>query len=290
MSTSLSEREQGVSTLNVVMESIDPETAKEYLALNVEHNRSVRDWKVTRYAYAMQQGRWIATSSTIKFDTNGHLLDGQHRLLAIIEAGIAVDMMVSRGEDPNSIHVIDVNTPRNAADSLVVSGVASKTNATQLAGLANALNGYENGFYVHAMSELNNADRLANDEMIEFVRDRNGSMHEALVVANKVLRLVPLNRSGVAVAYLVLKKLDPDAADEFFNRLAEGILHGGEDPLVVLTRKATSERLMPNRKNLVGTTLYLIFRTWNAWRTGETLGKFQYGSKGGGWTVIPKPI
>lgn len=279
-----------MSNISVAMEQIDPDIAKVYLAKNLDHNRTVRQWKVGRYAFAMQEGRWIPTSSTIKFDSDGHLIDGQHRLLAVIEANLKVDMMVARGEDPNAVHVIDVNTPRNAADSLVLTGSVTKTSATQMAGLANALNGYEQGYFVNAMSELGNADRFANDEMVEFVKERFAEMEEALVVANHVMRMLPLNRSGIAVAFLVLRKVDADAADEFFNRLAQGILHGGEDPLVVLTRKATSERLQPHRKNLVGTTLYLIFRTWNAWRSGEALGKFQYGSRGGGWTTIPKPI
>lgn len=277
--------------ITMVMEDITPEQAEKYLAKNVEHNRVVRDVKVIRYAEAMVDGHWLATSSTIKFDRNDNLIDGQHRLMAIIRAGKAVRMAVARNESPQSIHVIDTNTPRNGGDSLVVAGLSPRGKSTQVAGTANALHGWHNGLYTNAMSSLNYGDRLTNDEMVVFVREHLDILMEAIEVADRVHRMVPLNKSGIGLAYIVLKNIDEDAAKEFFHRLAEGILHGATDPLLTLTRKVNADRLTPTgRQAITGTTLYLIIRTWNAWREGEALGKFQYGSKKGGWTAIPRPI
>jgi hypothetical protein len=277
--------------ITMVMEDITPEQAEKYLAMNVDHNRAVRDIKVSRYANSMTEGHWLATSSTIKFDRDGHLIDGQHRLMAIIRAGITVRMAVARNESPASIHVIDTNTPRNGGDSLVFAGLTPRGKATQIAGTANALNGWQNGYYTNAMSALNYGERMSNDEMVVFVREHHAILLEALDVADRVHRMVPLNKSGIALAYIVLKNVDAEAANEFFNRLAEGILHGATDPLLTLTRKVNADRLTPTgRQAITGTTLYLILRTWNAWREGEVLAKYQYGSKKGGWTAIPRPV
>jgi hypothetical protein len=277
--------------ITMVMEDISPEQAEKYLSMNVDHNRAVREMKVVRYAESMTEGHWLATSSTIKFDRDGHLIDGQHRLMAIIRAGITVRMAVARNESPASIHVIDTNTPRNGGDSLVFAGLSPRGKATQVAGTANALNGWQNGLYTNAMSALNYGERMSNDEMVVFVREHHHALMEALDVADRVHRMVPLNKSGIGLAYIVLKNVDADAAEEFFTRLAEGILHGAQDPLLTLTRKVNADRLTPTgRQAITGTTLYLIIRTWNAWREGEVLSKYQYGSKKGGWTAIPRPV
>jgi hypothetical protein len=283
--------EQGTKTgLVITEETITPEKAIEYLSLNIENNRSVREWKANKYAEAMANGRWLQTSATIRFDTNGKLIDGQHRLQAIIRYGKPVKMMVSRGERPESIHVVDTQTSRNPRDSLVVAGLAGRGESSQVAGLANVMIGWEYGSFIHSMSEMATSDRLSNDEMIEYVQLHGDRIKEALDVANSVLRSLPLNRSGIAMAYLVLKEVDAAAAEEFFMRLSEGILEGQSDPLVGLVRKANAERLLPQRRNAPGTTLYLIIRTWNAWREGSGPVKYLMGSPVGGWTAIPRPI
>lgn len=276
--------------ITMVMETITPAMAEKYLALNVEHNRVVRDLKVQRYADAMTEGHWLPTSSTIKFDRNGHLIDGQHRLMAIIKSGKTVRMAVARNESPASIHVIDTNTPRNGGDSLVFAGLANKGRAFQVAGIANALNGWHNGLFTNAMSALGQGERMTNDEMVVFVREHQAIIEEAMHVADQVYRMVPLNKSGVALSYIVLKNVDADAAEEFFSRLMNGVLHGAEDPLLTLTRKVNADRLTAGKKSITGTTLYLIIRTWNAWREGEVLTKYQFGSRKGGWTAIPRPV
>jgi hypothetical protein len=282
--------EQVATTIVITTERITPEKATEYLSKNIDNNRKVRDWKVNKYAEAMATGRWLSTSSTIKFDTNGELIDGQHRLGAIIRYGEPVEMVVSRGERPESIHVIDTQTQRNPRDSLVVSGLTGRGESSQVAGLANVMVGWESGAFAHSMSELATSDRLANDEMVEYVQHHAEQIAVALTVANAVLRSIPLNRSGIAMAYLILREVDAAAAEEFFTRLSEGILEGQNDPLVSLVRKANAERLLPHRRNAVGTTIYFILRTWNAWREGSGPVKYIMGSHTGGWTAIPKPI
>jgi hypothetical protein len=45
-------------------------------------------------------GHWTSTHSAIAFDTNGVLLDGRHRLLAVIESGITLPMLVLTEQEP----------------------------------------------------------------------------------------------------------------------------------------------------------------------------------------------
>ena len=79
-----------------IQETITPENAKKMLAFN-KVNRPISEKTSKAYAEDMKNGRWDTnTTSCIAFDTKGNLVDGQHRLTAVIIAGVPVKMWVSR--------------------------------------------------------------------------------------------------------------------------------------------------------------------------------------------------
>lgn len=96
---------------------VTPEMAKAWLGQNT-NNRTVRGAVVDRYAQAMKEGSWIATHQGIAFDIDGRLVDGQHRLLAIVKSGVSVDMMITFNLDVKAYGGMDQGAARNAADLL----------------------------------------------------------------------------------------------------------------------------------------------------------------------------
>jgi hypothetical protein len=66
-------------------------------------------------------GRWVLTHQGIAFGSDGTLYDGQHRLRAVVESGIAVAMRVTRGVSPEALDVIDTGTARRSQDVLAIS-------------------------------------------------------------------------------------------------------------------------------------------------------------------------
>lgn len=96
---------------------ISPATAIAWLEGNT-HNRALRDSAVQRYARDMKAGRWRLTHQGIAFGPDGKLIDGQHRLWAIVEADTPIRMMVARGVSADAQAVIDDNLPRTAVDAL----------------------------------------------------------------------------------------------------------------------------------------------------------------------------
>lgn len=97
---------------------ITPELAAGWLEQNTTDNRVVRTAWVNLLADAIRKGQWRLTHQGIAFDTKGQLVDGQHRLWAIIEAGTAVDMAVTTGVEPKAFTVFDIGAKRTLADSL----------------------------------------------------------------------------------------------------------------------------------------------------------------------------
>jgi hypothetical protein len=71
----------------------------------------------------MRIGRWRGKSHQgIAFDEHGRLADGQHRLLAVVEAGVAVEMNITTMMPDNVIPSIDLQKKRSLADAMGLSG------------------------------------------------------------------------------------------------------------------------------------------------------------------------
>lgn len=103
-------------------EVITPQIAKAYLACGVSNNRHINKMIVNKYKTDIANGNWMATHQGIAFDENGLLIDGQHRLTAIVESGVSVPMLVTRGVERPGLLVIDSGKTRTASDSLKISG------------------------------------------------------------------------------------------------------------------------------------------------------------------------
>lgn len=101
---------------------ITPTEANKILQ-NQRINRNVLTSHVKLLANDMTNGRWVSCSEPIKFDTSGLLIDGQHRLHAVIESGESQIFNVLTGFSEESMSVIDIGTPRSAAHIAQISGV-----------------------------------------------------------------------------------------------------------------------------------------------------------------------
>ena len=94
---------------------ITPEMAQKCLSKN-PLNRRIDPVVVRRYAEEMRTSRWRITHQGICFDENGNLLDGQHRLAAIVKCGIAQWMFVVKGVPRTSCPAIDTGRMRSLSN------------------------------------------------------------------------------------------------------------------------------------------------------------------------------
>lgn len=95
--------------------TITPELAKSFLGNNTE-NRKKRGWWVTCLANMIKRGEWLLTHQGIAFTKSGKLIDGQHRLEAIVEAGMPVQMLVIYDVDDSAFKVVDSGVKRTLSD------------------------------------------------------------------------------------------------------------------------------------------------------------------------------
>jgi hypothetical protein len=95
--------------------TITPEIAEEMLTHN-SCNRGVSGQLVKKYADDMMSGNWDLTPQPIVFDKEGVLMDGQHRLMAVVRSGLSNRFVVCTGAPLT--YNIDVGRKRTILNQL----------------------------------------------------------------------------------------------------------------------------------------------------------------------------
>jgi hypothetical protein len=83
--------------ITFTLEAISPHVAKQYLERN-HKNRSLTKERVNALSRDIQSDAFMVTHQCIAFNANGDLIDGQHRLSAVVATGKSVQMYVARYE------------------------------------------------------------------------------------------------------------------------------------------------------------------------------------------------
>ncbi len=110
----------------IAIERITPKAAENMLAANKNNQRTLRPAHVAFLAAQMATGEWSATAEPLSITSNGTIINGQHRLHAIIKYGQPVKMLVMRGQPETDFHYIDTGIQaRNAVDHATISGKAN---------------------------------------------------------------------------------------------------------------------------------------------------------------------
>jgi hypothetical protein len=105
--------------IKTVQTPVTPQMAMAWLEKNT-HNRPVSQGQVDRYARDMAMGRWRITHQGIAISDVGTVIDGQHRLWAVIESQRTVIMQVTTGLPLDTQEAIDGGLGRSARDVIAL--------------------------------------------------------------------------------------------------------------------------------------------------------------------------
>lgn len=94
---------------------VTPEMAAMWLRTS-KNNRKIKVARVERLADDIRCGRWRETHQGIAFSISGVLIDGQHRLRAIVVSGIAIMLNVTHEVDDGAVGAVDIGAVRSAVD------------------------------------------------------------------------------------------------------------------------------------------------------------------------------
>lgn len=206
--------------------SINPELANTMLKANFELNRNLKPLRVELFQREIEAGRFHATGQLLIFDELGYLIDGQHRLTAIVKAGRSAVMGIYYGV---SIHVrplIDQGIQRSGSDSLHIAGYKapkSGGNATDMAAAIRIMRVYDGrtpltAFFTTGLLQISGGE--TRDLYFEKYKDAWFS-----TVPGKRAHLSPAKLPtsvGIPLHYLFSKAASKGEADQFFAGLSTG--------------------------------------------------------------------
>lgn len=243
-------------------ETITPERALKYLDRNVD-NRRLRESVVSRYAQDMAANNWELTGDPIVFNTNGDLVQGQHRLYACVESEASFTTLVMRNAPLSAYTVMDTGEKRTLADVLDRHG---EVQTMTLAAAIHMAWRWDNG----SLRDSRLPSRLEALEWLE----QNPSIREG-VSGIPVHVYDFLSRAQAAVLYFRFSQVDAEAATEFFDKLGSGADLSEGHPIHTL-RKWFFQR--QKEAKTVGRhaggqgrlpTLAVTVKAWNAFVTGN---------------------
>jgi hypothetical protein len=206
--------------------TVTPDLAIKWLEGNV-HNRAVRDSVVQRYARDMKAGRWRETHQGIAFDRAENdkekvLVDGQHRLYAIVEADVPVKMLVSFGVPMEAQGVIDDNLQRTMVDVLKLAHGRDDVGNMHVAVAKRLLSSRIHG-------------RLTREELVATLEKHDKAINFAIGCFEKRVRGIT-----VAPVITVLARAFYSSDHARLTRFAQALLLGnidedaGEQPILLL--------------------------------------------------------
>lgn len=111
--------------MNVRIRTVTPTMAAKWLDAEVK-NRPVRSTLVRKYSRDMRNDNWGFSESAIIVTSSDGIINGRHRLHAIVDTGRSQRFIVVRGADPDMVLHMDQGSKRTAQQAANISGACGR--------------------------------------------------------------------------------------------------------------------------------------------------------------------
>lgn len=268
---------------------IGPEFAALLLERNLD-NRELSQYTADIFSRDMMAGRWQPyTGETVIVAKDGHLNDGQHRLRAIIDSNMSFPFLVVFGVERRTRVNLDLGRARTAADFIAMNNIKD---GRLLAAVATLLIGYEENTFdtsYNTRAILIKRARASRTKQYEYAMNHMEAIKTSLTVARRGYSykgsVASHSRLAATHRILVREVGDKASVDQFIYELNTGkaTVLGPDGKRIPKERGVTPisvarSKLKNRHEERISAfhTISIIVRTWNAWRTGETLGRLSH--------------
>ena len=260
-------KKQNNSKVTYLMETVTPEDAQQILKGNT-NNRTVKKSLVKYFKNQIERGIWQFNGDAIRIAANGTLLDGQHRLLAVIAAKKPITTLVVRGLSTETFKTIDTGCVRTIADHLHIEGFGASNILGAAVKVAMRFDG-ATGVYT------NNVDRISPTEIIGWL-NRHETFPEFVKFCMPAKGFTSVSTlSGV---YYICSIMDPDAALSFFTGVVTGERLSAKSPAMLLRNRLLSIRNDGRAGAMYQKTMVaLIVHAFNCYRKNKPIERLVYG-------------
>ena len=245
----------------ISMERVTPAIAEKWLAKNT-HNRKINSRVVDAMVRDLESGNWMENGSTITFSSDGVLLDGQHRLTAVSESGVSINVIVVRGIATSAQHTMDTGAKRTLANALQLRG---ETSYVALSASVTANFSWDLGVRRFGTQR---GQKITNGEALDYL-DANPWLRDQLPdVVRYSSKLPHVGTGTVSVLYREFSDIDPFDADYFFERLTSDEDHHRGEPIYAARKLLMEDAARDTHRSQTWKAAILI-KAWNKYRDGE---------------------
>lgn len=249
---------------------ITPAYAAELLKMNT-NNRAIRQSKVDALAESMRKGEWELSNDAITISEGNVLLNGQHRLMAVVKSGVPCNFIVYTGAPDSTFDIMDTPSLRKVSDVIQRKGGTNtvRMQAT-IAAVSRWIDDYENNW--ETLFRFDNHARGTRREAITYYEEHKDILtkwlNRAAQIVEKNVALLPTTTlAGFAV--FLESKLN-HSEEKIATFLKELILDGMTSNGTILYAR---KRLLRNKMKLEtlkrGDDIRLLVRAWNDFCLGR---------------------
>jgi hypothetical protein len=219
----------------------------------------------------MQDGVWGQHGDTIKRDENGCVIDGQHRLLAVIESGMTIQFCFVDGIDASMQDSMDTGARRSLSDQLAMRG---EKNVNSLASAIKV----EMTWRQHG--KPSNQGGIGHIQALRFF-EQHQDLRESVNATRACAQKIKYPNGLAAVIHRRMTVLSPDDADLFWSLLTTGKVTESSEAIAILRDRMITagnndrSRMKPMYRAAV------TIRAWNAWLTNTELKKLSWSPQRG---------
>jgi hypothetical protein len=266
----------------MILETVDltPEEASKLLAVSAHYEqRPLRRSNVERLTYAIESGQWQETHQPIALNRDGVVIDGQHRLTAIVAANRTVRVVIARDVPDESFSVIDTGAVRSPSDVLRLAGfhdTARLGASLRFLLVYDSIVGTTDSIQTHR-NKITSADilRLAKSDR---GRELESSMKAAVGVTQVMGRSGFATWMGAVIQIMRESPVDDGLCLEFIERLRDGANLKPGSPILTMRRYLTSEggliKVTGGERPQIG--MGSTIKAFNAWLEGADRHLFSF--------------
>lgn len=275
---------QRAQSPNSNMTEITPETALKILerwftCAGDFNNRYVTPYHVHAMANQIADGEFLFNGHSIVISDRGAVLDGQHRLLACIEANRPIHVVLVRDVPEHTWATLDSGLVRTGT---MVLATAKFKNPGSLASSLARLVGYTAdptgpissiGWVGRRTGEAANGN-LPN---LAFEHPRMVEIVDEFAAESGNRDAIGLSTADLAFTSYVFHSIDEGIADKFFSGLLDGTGLSEGQPVLSLRERLIRDRisyLHTGRKTQQSTPMYFIFQAFRGHLDGKQILRF----------------
>lgn len=261
------------SEITVGIETITPEVASKMLESSVGNFRNIDRGRVAKYAAEMISGKWLFNGETIKLN-GACVIDGQHRLAAIVKSGVTVECVVIRNLDKMTGVTIDCGKGRTLSDWVKYRGIKNAVSVTSMARNVVLYNAGRWG------SQSVSSGYIKDSDIIEYIESHSEQLQAAHHISDPCAAIIP--RSFLGALLVIACGGRPPSENNMCNWFCDA-LHSGSglnegEPVLVLRNKMIG--VEKSRRESLFLQKMVLTLAWNKTIKGERVKILKYALTG----------